>query len=105
MNKLIQLFHQHETLGGRSICVGTFAILETPCYPCTYYFGPANFVKGLGERTGEWYTGDNATSNFHRTLTEAHEAARKRLPEHFITVACGKTLQQCNVCPDGEDCE
>ena len=82
MNKLVQLFHQYETLkNGVSVCVGTFAILETPCYPCTYYFGPANFVKDPKERVGEWYTGDNATSNFHRTLQEARKAALKRLPD------------------------
>ena len=73
MNKEIKIFHTKS--------IGTWGILETPCYPASWYFGPVNWYKDRYERTGEWMTGDNATSNFHRSLEEAIAVAKKHFPD------------------------
>jgi hypothetical protein len=80
MNKLIQLFEEYKELNGVRFKSATYAILETPCYPASFYFGSANLVQGPHDRIGEWYTGNNATSNFHRSLDEAQAEARKMFP-------------------------
>jgi len=51
-----------------------YAILDTPCFPARYYAGPVQRF-----RSGEWLTGNNDTSNFHRDLVSATEALNKEL--------------------------
>ncbi len=55
------------------------AILDTPCYPARYYFGPVREEGSYGAWTppnpGEWVPLDNATSRFHPTLKQAIAAA------------------------------
>lgn len=50
--------------------VAGFAILETPCFPCAFYYGPVHH-----EGTGTSYPANNATHNWHRTEAEALEVA------------------------------
>ena len=79
MNKLLQLFPRNEVIGGVNVKLQAFAILETPCYPASWYFGPVEFAKPPQDRTGEWQTMNNATSNFHRSLEQAEDEAIKFL--------------------------
>lgn len=46
----------------------TVGILETRCYPATYYAGHIN-VNPLNR--DEWFGNDNATQNYHKTQDEA----------------------------------
>jgi hypothetical protein len=74
MNKPIQIFPPKFGSGDQ-----TYGILETPCYPASFYFGPVHFQRNWSERIGEWMTADNATHNFHRTLELARITAKKTL--------------------------
>jgi hypothetical protein len=54
---------KHKTKDGQLL-----GVLKTPCYPCSYYAGPIVLIQG------QYYSGDNATSNFHRTKADASKA-------------------------------
>lgn len=69
MNQVLQLFPP------RNVGEQTYAIMSTPCYPASFYFGPVNFQRE--GRMGEWMSANNATSNWHRTHELARIQARK----------------------------
>lgn len=91
-NKLIQLFierHVNPKFNNEFLWNEYWAILETPCYPCTFYFGP---VCDVGN---EWVGRTNATCNFHRTIDECLEAAIQagfndftKITEHPMNSTC-----------------
>lgn len=45
------------------------AVLDTPCFPARYYAGMVE-----QDTRGNYWTADNSTSNFHRTLEAANAA-------------------------------
>ena len=77
-NVVLQLFP------AKNVGDQTYAILETPCYPASYYFGPVHFTRD--GRTGEWDTANNATSNWHKTLQGAKQVAIKQFPNVWKTL-------------------
>lgn len=80
MNKVIELFKVPSPNLPVTVWAGQqFGILETPCFPCSWYCGPVNFAKAPTDRIGEWFTGDNATSNFYPSIALAQEAKKKIL--------------------------
>lgn len=46
-----------------------FAIVETACFPCSFYFGPVH-------RDDPTICADNETGNWHRTLAECEIKAK-----------------------------
>ncbi len=83
MNTLIHLWP-----GSPTTC--DLAILETPCFPASFYFGPVN------RSMDSWVPADNSTSRFHRTLSDAISAADRR---GAITAAIRRAEVQ-RVAPD-----
>lgn len=62
---------------------GKYGVLETSCYPASFYAG---WVQRTPE--GEWLTCDNSTSRWHRTIDAAIQAAKAEL----------KGLDTCDAC-------
>lgn len=65
MSKLIQIVGRTK--------YGLVGVLETPCFPCTYY---GYFIE---EFQNQWHTTDNAASNYYRTKEAALTSARELL--------------------------
>jgi hypothetical protein len=62
-NKLIKLFPKNKD--------GVIkAILETPCYPNPFYYGPVLFDDI--SQTKEWITLNNSTSNWYKSIEDIH---------------------------------
>lgn len=71
---LIQLFKEYHVdpkHDNKILWIDYWGILETPCYPCVYYFGP------IFQGDDGWTNRTNPTCYFHRTIDECLDAAVK----------------------------
>lgn len=63
---------RRETQGGHH-----YGVLETPCFPASFYAGMIQ-----GDSWKGYFPCDNSTSRFHRTVVEANSALEAEMARH-----------------------
>jgi hypothetical protein len=64
----------------------TYGVLETPCFPCTYY---GYVIREDGH--GGWMTTDNSFIHFKATVEEAREWCKKMHALHVKNDGAART--------------